>query len=113
MNRIQLACYAMIASACVLAGLLIVQIDKHAGLGSAATAEMVSQQGNVTYLTARIRNDEEGLFILDGSKHQLAIYRTDITRKKLELVHRQDLNRLFSGSKQKKAGRSKKSKRIR
>ncbi|QQE12948.1 hypothetical protein JD969_05670 [Planctomycetota bacterium] len=95
MNRIQLACCALIASAFVLSGLLVLQLDKKFEFENKANADMVNHQGNVTYLTARIRDNEDALFVLDGSQEKLAIFRTDTNRDTIELVQTQDVASLF------------------
>lgn len=72
MNRITIACYAMIASACVLAGLLTVQIARHAE--SSAQAEMVVPKGDLTILSTQGVNQDEYVYIFDARSEKLIMY---------------------------------------
>ncbi len=96
MNRIQVACFSLIASAFILTGLLITQLGSH-GLESTANAEMVLAQRNFTIMTAETRQDEEALFIMDNSSGSLLIYTLDLTQGRLELNRAIDMNRVFAG----------------
>ncbi|MEX0653588.1 MAG: hypothetical protein WDZ31_06385 [Phycisphaeraceae bacterium] len=97
MNRIQLACFSLVASAFLLAGLLVVQLgDRHdAGLSSAAYGGQVIARENFTLLTATTREDEEALFVLENSSGRLVIYRLDPARNELQLAGGADMNRVF------------------
>ncbi|MEX0775737.1 MAG: hypothetical protein WD042_08505 [Phycisphaeraceae bacterium] len=93
MTRIQLACYALLASAAVLAGLLLVQINSHV---PAAEAAMVIARDNYSLMTASTRQGEEALFIVVGDK--LLIYTTDLrgARGRLNLSRAADLGQIFA-----------------
>ncbi len=95
MTRIQLACYTLIASAVVLAGLLIMQLGRHS-TGSEAQAAMVIARDNFAMLTTQTRSGEEALFVLDNQTGRLLIYRLDVQKKNLRLVANEDLPRIFS-----------------
>lgn len=97
MTRIQLACFSLIASAFLLAGLLIVQLGERydAGLARPAYGGQVIARDNFTLLTARTRDDEEALFVLENSSASLLIYRLDAADNELRLAARQDMNRVF------------------
>jgi hypothetical protein len=95
MNRTHLACYSMIASAFVLAGLLLVSLPER--LVTSAEASLVLNKDTLTLMTARTRPDEEALFVLDGLSEKLLIYRLDIAKKQLELVGAADLAEIFKG----------------
>ncbi|MEM1108896.1 MAG: hypothetical protein AAGH99_09430 [Planctomycetota bacterium] len=82
MNRIQTACYCLIASALVLSGLLVVQLSERVEPNE-AEASLVIARENFTLLTAPIRNGEEGLFVLDNSTGTLLVYRLNLTRNTL------------------------------
>ncbi len=81
MNRIQLACYGLIASAFVLTAILLVQLD--ARFTSEADAALVIARENFTLLTARTRQNEEALFVLDNANERLLIYRLDLGKQAL------------------------------
>jgi hypothetical protein len=81
MNRMQMACLSLIASAFVLAGLLAVQVSQPTARG-----EMVIDRENFALMTTQTRPDEEALFVLDNSSGSLLIYRMNISRDQLELL---------------------------
>lgn len=93
MNRTQAACYSLIASMFVLAGLLIVHVSGR--LTPSAYADMVTSKESLTLLTASTRAGEEALFVLDSINEKLMIYRLDIGKKQLELASAADLRQLF------------------
>lgn len=72
MNRITIACYAMIASAFMLAGLLTVQIASHAE--QTANAEMVIAKGDLTILSTQGVNQDEYVYIFDHRSQKLIMY---------------------------------------
>ena len=72
MNRIMIACYALIASAFVLAGLLTVQIADH--VQSAAHAEMVVEKGDLTLLSTQGVNQDEYVYIMDHRSQKMIMY---------------------------------------
>ncbi|MEM7626039.1 MAG: hypothetical protein AAF333_10465 [Planctomycetota bacterium] len=96
MNRIQTACYCLIASALVLSGLLVVQLSEEVGPNE-AEATLVIARENFTLLTAETREDEESLFILDNTTGTVLIYRLDIASKKMELANGLVLREIFDG----------------
>ncbi len=95
MNRIQLACFALLASALVLAGLLV--SNGRQVLPEAQAALVIAEPG-FSFMTAETRRDEEALFVIVNDK--LMIYTTSLTgaRGRVELVSATDLSRLFSGT---------------
>lgn len=95
MNRTALACYSLLASAFVLAGILVAQLPRP--LIPSAQASMLVNKETLTLMTARTRPDEEALFILDGLKGKLLIYRLDLGKKQLELSGSADLAHVFRG----------------
>jgi hypothetical protein len=90
MKRYDLACFSLLASAFVLAGLLVVQLQHHSVLDS-AHAEMVLNRGNLTLMTAQTRPNEEAVFVLENSTQKLLIYKVDATRKRIDLARSTDL----------------------
>ncbi|MFA7237349.1 MAG: hypothetical protein WC058_10835 [Phycisphaeraceae bacterium] len=72
MNRITIACYAMIASCFVLAGLLTVQIAQHAE--SVANAEMVIAKGDLSILSTQGVNQDEYVYVLDHRSQKMLMY---------------------------------------
>lgn len=93
MNRIETACYGLIASAFILAGLLIVQLS---AMPNTADASLVITRDNFTLLTAKTKNGEESLFIINNITSRLLIYSLDIGRNRLELAGGADLSELFA-----------------
>ena len=98
MERIELACYSLIASAFVLAGMLLTQLPDQ--MVQSAQGGLVLNRETLTLMTARTRPDEEALFVLDGSKGKLLIYRLNVGKKQLELSGSADLNHIFHGPKE-------------
>lgn len=97
MNRIQTACFCLIASALVLSGLLVVQLAEKTSPNE-AEASLVIARENFTLLTAETRSGEESLFVLDNTSGTLLIYSLDISSKKLELAGGLPLNEIFDSS---------------
>lgn len=75
MTRIQAACLCLLASALVLAGLLIARVGD---LASPAYANMVTGKSDFQFLTARTEKGEDALFVLDNRSQKLVIYTTDV-----------------------------------
>ena len=96
MTRIQLACFGLIASAFTLAALLVANFDTSLRLESQAQAEMVISRDNFTIMTAKTRNGEEALFVLDNANGRLMIYRLDMGRKQLQIAEAIEMETLFS-----------------
>lgn len=94
MDHVRLACYALIASAFVLAGLLFVTLDGR--FESTAEAEMVIARDNFTLLTATTRGGEESLFVLDNTSGRLLIYTLDLGRQQLNLGENINLTEVFN-----------------
>ncbi len=93
MNNIQIACYSLVASAFLLAGLLIFSIGGQ--LENEAEASMVISRDAFTLMTAQTRSNEEALWVLDNRSARLLIYRLELRGAKkgrLELSANIDLN---------------------
>ncbi|WP_432797737.1 hypothetical protein [Poriferisphaera sp. WC338] len=97
MKRIQIASYVLLASAFVMAALLVSTLDKDIAINSTAEAQYLISRDNFTLMTADIRSGEQGLFVLDNTKGKLLVYRTDVSRKQMVLADQLDLRRLFRG----------------
>lgn len=95
LNNIQTACYALIASALILAGLVLVNLGPH--LENRAEAAMVISRDNFTLMTAQTREGEEALFVLDNAAGRLLIYRLNVSRSRLEAVGNINLAQHFAG----------------
>ena len=96
MTRIELACFGLIASAFVLAAVLVTNLG--ANHTNRAQADMVVRADGVTLMTARTRRGEEGLFLLDNATQRLLIYRTAAPpRGAIQLVGGIDLRDMFAG----------------
>ena len=93
MTRIQASCFMLIASACVLAGLLVPRIGSP--LDTPAQAELLLKSGNSTLMTASTNDDEESLYLVDGTRNRLLIYTTNINDNELELRQSLPLSRVF------------------
>lgn len=93
MTRIHTACYGLIASAFVLAGLLVADLGRQGG--SQAHADMVIARPTFAMLTAQTRTDEESLFLLDNASGALLVYRLDVSDDQIELANAVDLGRIF------------------
>jgi len=93
MKPIETACYSLIASAFILAGILIVQVSSQP---NTANASLVIARDNFTLMTAKTRSNEEALFVLNNSTSRLLIYSLDISRERLELAGGADLAEIFS-----------------
>ena len=104
MNRTQMASYSLLASAFVLTGLLIVKMQGVDFLPK-AHADQVVTKANITAMTARSRNDEEALFILDNVSQKLLIYKIRLVGRagRIELARSLDLANAF-GNKGGKGG---------
>lgn len=81
-RQIPLSHAALWASAFVLGALTIVQAG--AGRGAAASAQTVSNVGDLTAMTSRSTVDEDIFCILDGRAESLLVYRID-NQNKIEL----------------------------
>ena len=92
MTRIQTACYALLASAFVLSGMLLVQLPS---MSNTAEASLVISRNNFTLLTAKTRSNEESLFVINNATDRLLIYTLDLARKRIELAGTADLAELF------------------
>jgi len=96
MNRTQLAGFALIASAFVMAALLVNKLP--ARLESEARANFVVNRDNFTMMTARTRADEEALFVLENGSQKLLIYTMDIGHRRLNPVGFADLSIMFNAA---------------
>ena len=98
MNRIQTACFCLLASAFVLSAILIVRIDDQAA-PNAAHADQVISQPAFTMMTARTRGDqndgEESLFILDNTSGVLVVYAPDVGNKQLKPIQGIKMSEIF------------------
>ena len=93
MNRIQLACYCLIASAFVLAGLVLVRLD--GAFTAPARADQIVDLESLTLMTARTAAKDESLFVIDNETSRLLVVRANLSRKKIEVVNSQDLTAIF------------------
>ncbi len=93
MKRIETACYFLIASAFVLAGLLLNQLS---AMPNTAEAGLVIARDNFTLMTAKTRSNEEALFILNNTTSKLLIYSLNLGRERLELAGGADMSDIFS-----------------
>ena len=96
MTRIQLACSSLLASAFILGGFLLVKLEGHAT--SNVHADQVIKDRDFTFMTARTGSDEESLFVIDNINARLLILRSDVNRKRIELLDSTNLDRIFTRS---------------
>ena len=98
MNRIQTACFCLMASAFVLSAILIVRIDQTAAPNAAQADQVIAQPG-FTLMTARTRGDaadgEESLFVLDSRNGVVVVYAPDIGKQQLTPVAGIKLSKIF------------------
>ncbi|WP_428388548.1 hypothetical protein [Mucisphaera sp.] len=93
----QLACYALIASAFVLAGLLLTHgREGLAALDNTADAALLVNRDDITLMTAQTRSGEESLFVLDNRTERLFVYRLDVNRNRMIPAAVLNLTELFS-----------------
>jgi predicted methyltransferase len=84
MNRIQLACYGLLASAFILSSLCLFQASRIAD--NRAHAEMVVNKGFVTMVSTAYRTDSEIIYVLDSKSEMLAAYMLEPNKKVIELM---------------------------
>ena len=89
MNRTELACYALIASAFILGALVLVHADRLAD--NAAYAEMVVHKDQYTVLSSQIDAAREVVYILDSRTERLNAYALNPTTKVVELLDSMDV----------------------
>ena len=95
MNRIQLAQYSLIASAFVIAALIIFQASQQAD--NQAYGAMVFSGDVVTMLTAAQDEDNEIIYTLDNRQQILTVHALDINRGgAILLIGKLDLGQEFS-----------------
>jgi len=90
MNNTQTACFSLLASAFLLAAILVVGIgQKSQGNTAQADGQVVTQTG-FTMMTARTQGGEgnatESLFILDSGSGVILVYKPDVGQGELEPV---------------------------
>lgn len=98
MNRIQTACFMLLASAFVLTGVLVLQLDKIETRNAANADQVIAQPQSFSLMTARTRGDDESLFVLDSQSGKLVIYQPNVGRQQLEVVRAFELSELFGGN---------------
>lgn len=94
MDRNHYACYALIASAFVLCGLIVTQLGGR--VVQPAHASEAILRDNLTVVTAQSRDGEDALFVLDSISERLMIYRLEVGKKRMELVASTDLAQVFA-----------------
>lgn len=92
MTRTETACYGLIASAFVLAGMLLIQLSS---MPNTAEASLVIARDNFTLLTAKTRSNEESLFIINNLTDRLLIYKLNLARNRIELAGGANLAEIF------------------
>ncbi len=94
-DHLQLTCYALFASACVLTAALVVTASQKDIL-PAANAELVVNAGALQFLTATTEQETvESLFVLDSTSGKLLIYKLDQGKKRIELIGLEDVKKRF------------------
>lgn len=99
MNRIQTACFCLLASAFVLSAILIVRVDQQSTPNTADASGQVIAQPAFTMMTARTRGSqsdgEESLFILDNNAGVLVVYAPNVGRKQIEPIQGIRMSNIF------------------
>lgn len=85
---------ALTASAVVLAGLLASQLGRRAATQD-ASASVVNASPGFTLLSASVRNDEEGLLVIDNASETLLLYTMSNRDRAMLLAGGIPLTRLF------------------
>lgn len=92
MTRIQMACWALVASAFVLGAILVAELGS---VSNQAKANMVIDRDNFSLMTARTANGVDSLFVLDNTHGELLIYNMNVPNNRLDLVGSVNLNQAF------------------
>jgi len=97
MDRLQLACYSLLASAAVILALIIfVAQDRFL---PQAYAGNVLNRDDYTMLTATTSSSEEALFVIDSRSEKLLVYGVSKSSGgRLERIYVEDLARLFEAT---------------
>lgn len=88
MTRTETACWSLLASAFILAGLLLVTVAQRGGFAQRAEADMVLGRGALTVMTAQTKDDEEAVFVIDNFSQQLLVFKLDLGKRRLEAAGR-------------------------
>jgi hypothetical protein len=101
MDRTKFACLCLLASAFVLAGLLIARLPHVIPVANAALLDDNDKSG-FTLFTLPARSNAETLFVLDQPDERLLIYEIDPTVRPpngaFNLRQQVDLTKFFTGS---------------
>jgi hypothetical protein len=93
------ASWALMASAIVLTGLLILSLRGRFAPVAAAQASMVAPYGDYVLMTARLTGataGDERLFVIDNPRHTLLVYNVNTRSGRLDLELAQDLQLVFA-----------------
>lgn len=90
------------AAAVVLAGLVIVQSSRLGG--GEARAELVTQVGGFTLMTANAGSSEDVVVTIDNRREVLMVYKV-VNQGSLELFKKYELPRVFADARAKAQGR--------
>ncbi len=93
MTRTQLACYALTASAFILAALIVVQVVPR--LESPALGQYVLTEDNITLLTTQGIGGNDYIYMLDKRNERLVAY-TQRANGEIERIGLVDLREQFS-----------------
>jgi len=96
MNRIQIACYTMLATAFVLTSLILLQASRL--IESRAHAEMVVNKDAVTMISTQYQGDSELVYILDSRSGRLFAYMLNPNSRTIDLMATADMTREFGGA---------------
>lgn len=93
MKPVETACYALLASAFMLGGLLLANIPNV--FEREAKAEMVITEADFSVMTTKTRDGEESVFVTNNLTDRLLIYKLDIAKRQLVLVGNENLAAQF------------------
>ncbi|NJL31720.1 MAG: hypothetical protein HC898_08855 [Phycisphaerales bacterium] len=96
MNRLTAACTLLTLTSLILAGVLMMNLQKH---GPSAQAAMTSSKGELTLLTTRTGvAGRESLLVIDNQTNMLVVYEVEVRGRggRMEPVLKEDLSRLFN-----------------
>ncbi|MCX5658287.1 MAG: hypothetical protein NTW19_01025 [Planctomycetota bacterium] len=95
MNSTQKACCILMASAFVLAALLLVTLQERFTARAEASPLIIARE-NITAMTAKTRINQESLLVLDNASQKLLIYDLDVAKQRMNLIGETDLSKLFA-----------------
>ena len=89
--------YVLMASAFVLAALVIIQTSRVATINEAHAADMTVTKDFVTMLSTQATTDSDIVYLLDSRNERLAAYQVDPNNRIIRAVTAFDIGRYIQG----------------